>query len=310
MIFQLSRKKRESALAMAHALQQEELQSAEASVSGRLGRMCRGAVKRVWGKVERLWEWFRSPDVPKRVKMTIIGALLYLVLPLDALPDAIPGVGLLDDAFVIGTVFAQVAGAVERRLSRTVRELSEERIRGVEAQLDVQLDAILRAAARSLCVYFAVAAVALTVAATRPFGAEVSLCAAGAVLIAEGIAGAVSFMRHAHKSGLCLVTKYILKERDVMKGIADYVLTVSEDAERFYHRIDRWSRFVSALRAVPSMDRVVARLMRLLRRRCAAFVCFWLACALAMLLLARPYTGMSLLELCRYPILRAARTFF
>ena len=54
MIFQLSRKKRESALAMAHALQQEEFQSAEASVSGRLGRMCRGAVKRVWGKVERL----------------------------------------------------------------------------------------------------------------------------------------------------------------------------------------------------------------------------------------------------------------
>ncbi len=43
--------------------------------------------------------------------MTLVlctGALVYLVNPLDAVPDIVPAVGLLDDATVIGFVLASI----------------------------------------------------------------------------------------------------------------------------------------------------------------------------------------------------------
>jgi uncharacterized membrane protein YkvA (DUF1232 family) len=38
----------------------------------------------------------------------VVAGLLYVVSPLDLLPDAIPGVGMLDDAFVVGWVIKSV----------------------------------------------------------------------------------------------------------------------------------------------------------------------------------------------------------
>jgi uncharacterized membrane protein YkvA (DUF1232 family) len=40
-------------------------------------------------------------EVPWQSMATLAGALAYFVMPMDAVPDWIPGAGLLDDAFVI-----------------------------------------------------------------------------------------------------------------------------------------------------------------------------------------------------------------
>ncbi|WP_229683191.1 YkvA family protein [Virgibacillus oceani] len=44
---------------------------------------------------------FKSPKTPKKAKLTIAGALGYLILPIDAIPDFIPVVGFGDDLAVI-----------------------------------------------------------------------------------------------------------------------------------------------------------------------------------------------------------------
>ncbi|CRF31735.1 hypothetical protein BRSU_0337 [Brachyspira suanatina] len=41
-------------------------------------------------------------DVPWKSLSAVAGALIYLILPLDVLPDLFPFIGLLDDAFIIG----------------------------------------------------------------------------------------------------------------------------------------------------------------------------------------------------------------
>ena len=41
-------------------------------------------------------------------------ALAYVVLPIDVIPDFIPGVGFLDDVFVIGVVMKSVSDEIER----------------------------------------------------------------------------------------------------------------------------------------------------------------------------------------------------
>jgi uncharacterized membrane protein YkvA (DUF1232 family) len=67
-----------------------------------------GAVKRVaawlayWALV--VYYALQSPALPWKDKAKIIAALAYLVLPFDILPDAVPVVGVIDDAAILWAV--------------------------------------------------------------------------------------------------------------------------------------------------------------------------------------------------------------
>jgi uncharacterized membrane protein YkvA (DUF1232 family) len=53
-----------------------------------------------------------DPATPKRVKLILLGALTYFVLPTDAIPDILPFLGFADDAAMLAAAIAQVAGAI------------------------------------------------------------------------------------------------------------------------------------------------------------------------------------------------------
>lgn len=65
----------------------------------------------VMGAVKWLAYWalvvyyaLQSPALPRKDKAKIIAALAYLILPFDILPDAIPVVGVIDDAAILWAV--------------------------------------------------------------------------------------------------------------------------------------------------------------------------------------------------------------
>ena len=72
-------------------------------------------VKRVAGKVPfadhavALWFCMRDPLTPLWAKVQIAGALAYFVSPIDAIPDAVPVLGYVDDAGVVMGTFEIVA---------------------------------------------------------------------------------------------------------------------------------------------------------------------------------------------------------
>ncbi|BAL82113.1 hypothetical protein SELR_04050 [Selenomonas ruminantium subsp. lactilytica TAM6421] len=43
-------------------------------------------------------------DTPKKVKGLLVAAIIYLISPIDLVPDAIPLAGIIDDAVVVPTV--------------------------------------------------------------------------------------------------------------------------------------------------------------------------------------------------------------
>jgi uncharacterized membrane protein YkvA (DUF1232 family) len=66
----------------------------------------------VMGAVKWLAYWalvvyyaLQSPALPWKDKAKIVAALAYLLLPFDLLPDAIPVVGILDDAALLFALF-------------------------------------------------------------------------------------------------------------------------------------------------------------------------------------------------------------
>ena len=70
--------------------------------------------KRIPFAEDLLAAWFcaRDPATPRRVRYTLLGALGYFVLPIDALPDIMPLLGFTDDAAVIAAAIAAVAGSI------------------------------------------------------------------------------------------------------------------------------------------------------------------------------------------------------
>lgn len=55
----------------------------------------------------------QDSDTPRRARFVIVSALGYFILPLDAIPDIIPGVGYTDDAATIATAIIIVAAHVK-----------------------------------------------------------------------------------------------------------------------------------------------------------------------------------------------------
>ena len=70
--------------------------------------------KRIPFAEDLLAAWFcaRDPATPRRVRLTLLAALGYFVLPVDAIPDIMPLLGFTDDAAVIAAAIAAVAGSI------------------------------------------------------------------------------------------------------------------------------------------------------------------------------------------------------
>ena len=83
----------------------------------------RAALSGLWDDLMALarlvaaWSRREYTAVPWRSIVMAVGALLYFIDPFDAIPDAIPGIGYIDDASVV----ALVAGALKTDLERFIR---------------------------------------------------------------------------------------------------------------------------------------------------------------------------------------------
>lgn len=54
------------------------------------------------------------PHLPWKSLLSIVGAVLYFLNPLDLIPDFIPGIGLLDDITVFAWAYKSLGSDVER----------------------------------------------------------------------------------------------------------------------------------------------------------------------------------------------------
>ena len=74
-----------------------------------------------------LYYVLKSRDVPVRVKAEIIGALGYVLVPLDLIPDFIPVVGFADDlaaiTFAVQQAHAQITPGIQQKAEMKVYKM-------------------------------------------------------------------------------------------------------------------------------------------------------------------------------------------
>src|SRR5260221_14610016 len=82
-------------------------------------RRARGPLARVWDDLQtairlvRAWARRDYRGVARSTIVLVVGGLLYFLSPVDAIIDAIPVLGLLDDAMVLGWVLGQVRSELD-----------------------------------------------------------------------------------------------------------------------------------------------------------------------------------------------------
>ncbi|MGQ4807863.1 hypothetical protein NKDENANG_01228 [Candidatus Entotheonellaceae bacterium PAL068K] len=79
------------------------------------------------------WRLCRDPRVPLRLKAMVVAAVLYVLLPIDVLPDFIPVLGQLDDFMLLvfsvyyfiqwspEAVVAEHVAAIDERLGTKIQ---------------------------------------------------------------------------------------------------------------------------------------------------------------------------------------------
>lgn len=74
-------------------------------------------------KLMTLYYCMQDADTPKFVKLAIMGALGYVILPFDAVPDVIAGFGWVDDAAVLAAALRLAGAYVKPEHKEKVRHI-------------------------------------------------------------------------------------------------------------------------------------------------------------------------------------------
>jgi uncharacterized membrane protein YkvA (DUF1232 family) len=82
-----------------------------------------GPIEKVWDQVQLIWDYVKSDAVPWTEKVLPLAALVYLVMPVDVIPDFIPVVGLADDVGVIAYAFSKLREQLTTFSNGTIKDI-------------------------------------------------------------------------------------------------------------------------------------------------------------------------------------------
>lgn len=99
----------ESRELLPHGAEKYENRYSERRFWEKIRRFARVAGKRVVESALQLYFSAQSPETPTQARSVIYGALAYFVLPIDIIPDLLPGVGYTDDLTVLLAAISIVA---------------------------------------------------------------------------------------------------------------------------------------------------------------------------------------------------------
>lgn len=243
-------------------------------LDSKLPAMKKGVIAKIWDKVLFLWEQAKSPEVPLRLKLVIIGALLYLVLPFDILPDTIPGFGLLDDLSVLLTVFREVSRYVlpklEKKIENKLYEVSYQKI-------DEKLSEIYKSILATSIITFFVNAVGFTILVTKPFGKVISRKVSVAIFVSIWAYALIRFIIYLKTYGQMTkkIASSVFRKKSISQGISDFVCSEYKYIAYLFDGLQIVKSVVPELKDIPDGPQIVKTFKNHYRKRIILFIVFF-----------------------------------
>lgn len=246
------------------------------NLDSRLPAMKKGVIAKVWDKVLYLWEQAKSPEIPFRLKAVIIGALLYLVLPTDIIPDVIPGFGLVDDLSVILAVVREVSKFVlpkiEKKLENKVYELGYQKI-------DEKLSELFSSFLITTIITFCVNTIGCVILVLKPFGTPESRYVSTALFFCVFIYALIRFIIYLKNYGKMTwkIASPIIKTKSISKGIADFICHEYKYLNDIFNGIKIAKQVIPELNEIPDAPQIIKTFETHYKKRIILFA----ACALS-----------------------------
>lgn len=265
---------KKKALKKADELGKQSTEKDLQELDSKLPAMKKGVIAKVWDKVLFLWEQAKSPEVPLRLKLVIVGALLYLVLPIDVLPDTIPGIGLLDDLSVLLTVFREVSKyalpKLEKKIENKFYEISYQKI-------DEKLSEAYKTILATTIITFFVNSVGCTILATKPFGTIVSRKVAVAIFVSIFIYALIRFIIYIKTYGQLTkkIAVSVCKKKSISEGVSDFVCSEYKYIAYLFEGLQIVKSVVPELKDIPDGPQIVSTFKNHYRKRIILFIVFF-----------------------------------
>lgn len=224
-------------------------------IDSNLDKMKKGPVAKIWDKVLLLWEKVKSPDVPVRLKITIVGALLYLILPADLVPDVIPGIGLIDDVTVLLMVFNEVSKyLVPKAVEKAKKKLEE----SYYEKIDFKLKEIFYLMLLNSVITFVINMAGVAILIIKPVKEYSRIIAFGlfSITIIYSLIRLILYLKQYGKITIGII-KPVIKEKSLSKGISIFVQETYPLITKIYAGINIAKTFVPGLDSIPDFDKIV-----------------------------------------------------
>jgi uncharacterized membrane protein YkvA (DUF1232 family) len=92
--------------------------------------------------LESLYNWYREIVANPKYRWWVIGGtLLYVLSPIDIIPDVFPIVGQIDDAVVITLLATELASVLKDR-NAAMKQKREDKAAETKATQSVEVDAV------------------------------------------------------------------------------------------------------------------------------------------------------------------------
>lgn len=277
-------------------------------VNSDIASMNKGALANVWDKVLFLLKRFNENSSPKD-KAMIIGALLYAILPVDIIPDVIPGLGLVDDAFAVVMVCNIVRKAVpvvrkvvEKTQEKVVKKVDNVISWAVEQKLDLAYNRKLVSSLFNLILF--VFAILFTVCPV--FGELASSIVASLLLLTSIALSIISIVKTVRNKHTIPLVQSICDQRSIKKGIAEYLRSLDEKISFGEKTIDDFFALLGEPANQRFLDHLVDHCWLLIKKSVVRFILI-IACVVSLFFIVRQallmqFDGLSFWEIIFSPV--------
>ena len=277
-------------------------------VNSDISSMNRGALANVWDKVLFLLKRFNENSSPKD-KALIIGALLYAILPFDIIPDVIPGLGLVDDAFAVVMVYNIVKQsvpllrkAVDKTQEKVVKKVDNIISWAVEQKLDLAYNKKLVSSLFNLILFV----FAILFTACPVFGELASSIVASILLLTSIVLSIISIVKTVRNKHTIPLVRSIRNQRSIKKGMAEYLRSLDEKINFGEKTIDDFFALLGEPANQRFLDHLIDHCWQLIKKSVVRFVLI-IACIVSLFFIIRRvllmhFDGLSFWEVIFSPV--------